>query len=142
MMNLTYPGGTLVQEEISGAGDDDIDLSPGAGKRWDFVLGRVQLEAAAEAGTRVIRLQVYDSSNNLLVEYPSSPDITVVDVSLTRTLNLSKNVDIPTSAGVWDYHEGIGELLLQDGMYLRITIANGLAADTVSGYILFREFGL
>jgi hypothetical protein len=137
-MALTYPGGTLVKEEISGAGNTNIDLSPGSRKRWDFILGRIQLEAVG-AATRTIRLRVYDESDNLLVEYPSSPDITD---GQTRTLNLTKNVDIPTSAGVWDYHEGIGELLLDSGMYLRISAANGLAADTITGYILFREFGL
>jgi hypothetical protein len=142
-MNYTYSaknseaGGTLVFEEISGAGNTNIDLSPGS-VRWNFVLGRVQLEAVGVA-TRTIRLRVYDESDNFLVEYPSSPDITN---GQTRSLNLTTNVTIPTSAGVWDWHEGIGELVLEGGMYLRISAANGLAADTISGYILFREFGI
>jgi len=138
MMTLTYPGGTLISEEVSGAGNVNIDLSPGSRKRWEFILGRVQLEAVGVA-TRTIRIRLYDASANLLVEYPSSPDITD---GQTRSLNLTTNVNIPTSAGVWDYHEGIGQLILDSGMYLRISVANGLAGDTITGYILFREFGL
>ena len=105
------------------AGNADLDLEPPAYKRWRFVLGTLEL-AAVGAANRAITLKLYNQDSDLVCFYPSSPDITA---GQTRRLNITSALNWTQTAimGVWDYHIGIGEMILDSGWFLRIATLNG-----------------
>ena len=134
---FTFPAGKLVSKEVDKAGNENLDLTPPNYKRWKFVLGTLELEAIGVAN-RVITLTLYDSDSNLVCFYPSSPDITA---GQTRRLNVTTSLNWSQTAimGVWNYHIGIGEMILDPGWFLRISTLNGLAGDTLTGQMVFLE---
>ena len=136
-LGFLFPGGKLVSKEVNKAGNQDLDLEPPAYKRWKFVVGTLQLVASGVAN-RTITLNLYDSNSDLVCYYPSSPDITN---GQTRRLNITTALNWTQTAimGVWDYHIGIGDMILDSGWFLRVSTLNGLAGDTLTGQMVFLE---
>ena len=139
-MSLTFPGGELIDEEITAtAGDEDAYITIGNRKRARLIFGHITLVANGTVANRVIRLSVDDGAD-LLTRFLYSPSITA---GQTKTANYN---DAEESEGAWsghNYNLKLGSnVILDAGDRLRIEIDGGVAGDSYSGVFRFLQFGL
>lgn len=138
---VTAPGGTLKTLTISAtAGNVVTNLSPGAGKRWVLMYGRLTLVADANAANRVITAQITDDTN-ILLNLTKSIAITASqthDASFARRIGVISSSAIGTAKGDESHHE-LPEGPIEGSDQFRITITAGLAGDSYSGFFRVLE---
>jgi hypothetical protein len=144
-MNYTYrnknsdAGGSLETQTIGAtAGNDIFNATPGTGKRWVLLYGKIILVAVG-AGNRAIRVQLTDGTD-VLVEYYQTGNITA---GQTKVLNLAGwGMNPGNLTGVNDFIQGIGKAILEGDDQFRIVVGGGIAADSYSGYLRVLEYSI
>jgi len=141
---LSYPGGQLKTVTIAAtAGNVVTGLSPGTRKRWKVLYGIFTLACDATVANRKVQFDVTDGTNRILY-LGESPTFTA---SQTKTGIMAQREDSGTSFTVSDVIAA-GELWIPDDLIIegddefQITISNGLAGDSYSGFIRVLELGL
>jgi len=137
MFAWTFLGGRRVIKTISAtAGNVVTDLSPGDGKRWLVLFGRITLTTDATVANRKISYYLRDGSGdtNFLGASNAIPE------NSTGVFNLHQHYEKSSNVGEGgEDHIGVGLILLEDSDQLRITISNGQAGDSYSGKIVVLE---
>ena len=136
---LAYPGGQLKTITIAAtAGNVVMNKSPGAKKRWIVLLGAITIITDGTVANRKLRISLTDGSN-VLTNFPQSPDI---PASTTAIQNYNEARESEGSWGGVDTVCSLGSPILGDSDQLRLTLANGVAGDSYSGYFRVLELGI
>ena len=140
MMSLVFPGGEIIDEEISAtAGDQDAYITIGNRKRARLIFGHITLTCDGTVANRVIRLSV-DDGVDLLTRFLYSPSITA---SQTKTVNYNDAQESEGSFSGHNYNLSLGpNVILDAGDRIKIEIDGGVAGDSYSGVFRFLQFGL
>lgn len=136
-LQFIFFGGKLVTKTIvATAGNVVTNLSPPDGRRWIVLFGRLTIVCDANAANRQFALALTDGTN-VLFNYPSSP---VMTANETKSLGL---ISDHTTWGTFTEKDkailGIGKVVIEKDDQLRITIDNGLAGDSYSGFVRVLE---
>ena len=137
MFAWIFPAGRLIVKTISNtAGNVITNLSPGSGKRWLILRGRLYLTTDSTTADRRIRLVVTDGTN--VVERLGASDI--IAASSSDYLSFGEVRTKSTDAVYGDTsYLGIEPILLEGNHQLRIIIDSGQAGDTYNGYVVLLE---
>lgn len=133
-----FPGGKRVNKAIPAtAGNVVRNMSPGSGKRWLIFRGIITFVADATVANRYIILETTDGTTvtNKLGRYT-----TAVTASQTRKkdfgeVRIANAADFGNAAG----YIGHNPIILEGSDQLRITITDGQAGDSYSGYLVILE---
>ena len=141
---IFHPGGKRVQYTITAtAGNVVTNISPATGKRWLGLRGILTLTTDATVANRTIVLQITDGTNLIeCVGYSA-----VIAASLVGSLSFGEVVHAggkaAAIAGIFtdniNSYLGIRPILIEGADQLRITIINGKAGDSYSGYLVVLE---
>ena len=139
---LTEPHGELKTITIAAtAGNVTTNKTPGTTKRWRVLYGRITLVNDATAANRNILPSVTDGTN-VLCTFLGSKNITA---GQTSDMSISPLHSLASSSGGGTVlqdgtHGDIPEPLIIEGSdQFRISINNGVAGDSYSGYIRVLE---
>ena len=135
----TFPGGRrVIKEIVATAGDVVVNLSPGAGKRWIVLFGRVTLVADGNAANRLITFTTTDGTNTTSdIGYNS----TAITASQTKSVTITSKSMTGQGAGLTDLAIlGLPIPCILEGLdQLHIAIAAGVAGDSYTGWIVVLE---
>jgi len=139
-LNWIFLGGKLRILSISAtAGNSSATLSPGSGKRWIILYGRIELSTSADTGDRYIFVEIDDGSNSLLKLPRNSGAITA---SQTKSLEIApygfclNTGNQAPSVG----HVGLAlPLIIEGSMRLKVSISGGFAEDSFTGKFVVLE---
>lgn len=144
-LQFIFPGGKLKTETIAAtAGNVATSLRPPNNRRWLVLYGRITLVADANAANRQVQIHLTDGTN-ILAKYPSSASITANE---TKNVSFMQQVSEggPIATTELDKNViGIGPVLLEGDIVaanadrLVITIGNGLAGDSYTGFVRVLE---
>jgi len=132
-------GGTRAIETIAAtAGNVVTNLTPGIGIRWIVIRGKIVLVTDATVVNRLIETHITDGTNVItkLLRTANIP------ASLTRSLfyNTTQNASGGAIAETGAVHLVMNnQLVLEGDDQFRITITNGVAGDSYSGYLVVLE---
>ncbi len=146
-LSLTFPGGQLKTVAIGAtAGNSDIDFSPGSLKRWRVLYGAISLTTDGTVANRTFRVKVYPEFTYTFNVGTSSENIPASTTgSLTFGGLFSANNRNFTNGGFSGYPAFFAldpeSMILEGSDVLRISIINGVAGDSFSGFIRVLEFG-
>lgn len=135
-----FPGGALKTVTIAAtAGNVVTNKTPGAGKRWLVLHGKIILVTNITVANRYIELHITDGTNIL----HSLGQHGAVTASLTSRLGFGPAKYILSIAAAYDHgYIGFDPLMIEDDDQLRIVITNGVAGDSYSGYIRVLEISI
>jgi hypothetical protein len=137
VLALTFPGGKRATQTIAAtAGNVTINLSPGTGKRWLVLRGRIGLTTDATVANRYLVIHTTDGTN--LTE--SLASTAAVVASQTEYISLGEALVTKSGAlGGDNYYIGMMPVLLEGADQLRITVTAGVVGDSYSGYFVVLE---
>jgi len=141
-INWTFQGGKRVIKTIAAtAGDAVANLSPGTGKRWLVLRGRLTLVADANAANRYVNLRLTDGTN--VVEGIGQLSTAIV-ANETKILDFGEVRFMSGAAIAYDSlgYLGFNPILLEGADQFRIEIVGGLAGDSYSGYVVVLEIDI
>jgi len=134
-----FPGGKRVVKAIPAtAGNVITNLSPGAGKRWLILREIITLVNDATVANRAIEVVFTDGTN--ITERLCSTNSVLA--SETKILSLGEARIVQATSLSQDgthMYVGINPILLDSNDQLRITIKNGVAGDSYSGFLVVLE---
>jgi len=133
-----FPGGKRVVKTIAAtAGNVATNLSPGTGKRWLLLFGRVTLVNDSTVATRYLTFATTDGTN-LTQRFPILNLGQAKD--LTYFYSLHQHLSHIGGSGIENLHLGIGtHIILEGADQLRISVTSGVAGDSYSGSIVVLE---
>ena len=139
-MALTFPGGNLLTVTIAAtAGNVITDKTPGTGKRWVILYGRIVLVADGNTANRILTVRFVDSVPNTLTQWPA---MTTATAGQTKSMSFN-GVRIDQGLQAFDNdHLTINQNHIIEGSDLmRVGVTEGLVGDSYSGFIRVMEFG-
>lgn len=132
-----YPGGKRLQHTIPAtAGNVIYNASPGTGKRWVVLRGIITLVTDATVVDRRVNLSITDGTNVIERLGFTTAAITA---SLTYTHCIGEVIAVSGWTLANNAYIGIQGLILEGPDQLRITVQNGVAGDSYSGYLVVLE---
>lgn len=137
-----FQGGRRVTKTIPAtAGNVAYNLSPGAGKRFILLRGRLGLVADVTVANRKFYLQLTDGTN---ITARFLNNTTAITASQSKGISLLEEVShIGGEVGIGDLAAiGIGRQILEGADQLKIGVDGGVAGDSFSGYIVVLEIDL
>lgn len=121
------------------AGDVITDLTPGAGKRWLILYGKITLINEASAGNRNIYFLFTDAANNVLMTSLASANIAISATSSLH-IGISNAAGITGAISLAGTYIALGSNAYVDGTNkIRVVISSGVAGDSYSGRIKVLE---
>lgn len=144
VLALTFKGGKRLQNTIAAtAGNIITNLSPATGKRWLVLRGKITIVNDATVADRVIAIEITDGT--VLTE--SIGYSAAIQASETGKLDFgeARNIGGNDASVLGDLlgnvrsYIGIDPILIEEADQFRITIVNGVAGDSYSGYVVVRE---
>jgi len=135
------PGGRKRTIAIAATGGDvTTNLSPGTGKRWVVLYGKIILVADANAANRYPAWFITDGTTVIL-------DLGKKNTAVTAGLTKSMGISTRESEGAEDVTASLDSemmlpepTILEGADQLRITILAGLAGDSYSGNVVVMEY--
>ena len=139
MMTLTFPGGTLKTITIAAtAGNVVTNKTPGTGKRWVILYGRIVFVADGTAANRILTMRLTDGTN-VLTQLPA---MTTTTAGQTKSMSLNgARIDQGLQALDNDHLTINKNHVLEGADQIRIAVIDGQAGDSYSGFIRVLEFG-
>jgi hypothetical protein len=139
---LTYPGGKLLNLAVAAtAGNVATNKSPGAGKRWVILYGRITIVCDGNAADRAVIFAKKNAAGTQLD--PGAHNATNYTAGQTRTIAFDnsfigdeKDNDLFSNSVVT--FGGI----VEGTDNLNITVSGGLAGDSYSGNMRVLELGI
>lgn len=138
---FTFPGGELKTITFAAtAGNVVTNKTPGAGVRWIVLYGRFTLVADANAANRYLNAQLTDGTNVLCTLIGLNAAITA---GQTKSVSYQKGIAAAKGdAGTDHGHICIGDVILEGADQFRMTITDGQAGDSYSGYLRVLEMNM
>ena len=131
------PYGRRVHKTIGAtAGNITTNLSPGVGKRWKVLNGRISLVTDGTAVDRGIHITLTDGTNTT-TRFPVSP---AIPASTSANLSLLHNYAVGGGATSIEYHIAVGDIWVEGTDQFRVRIADGVAGDSYSGRFVVMEY--
>ena len=138
-LDFTFPGGRKVSKTIPAtAGNVVYNLSPGLGKRWIIVRGIITITTDVTVADRYTALSVTDGTR-VISDYGYKTAPQAASGASSAYLNQSKRLSSWTEVGGTVDLSGV---ILEGNDQLRITINNGVAGDSYSGFVEVMEIDL
>jgi hypothetical protein len=137
---FTFPAGRIATFVVGATpGNIVFELAPPAGKRWQFLRGRLQVVCDATVADRLLRLAVYSNYSAVHLGPIFYGDIAVA--LATRSIAFKQWW---TGAGNFaeseDTRHFIGnDVLLDEDHFIRLWVSNGVVGDLYSGILEFLE---
>lgn len=138
----TFKGGRPRHATLAAtAGNVVANLSPGVGKRWLILNGRVLLVADGNAANRYIILRLTDGTTITRAMVRSA----AVTLGQTRGLSFADNISPDTASSLVDDNAvdigqvGLGTMILEGADQFRIVVNGGLAGDSYTAIITVLE---
>lgn len=134
-LQLVFQGGNRIVETISTtAGNVVTNLSPGAGKKWIVLFGRITLTTNGTVVNRYLEIRYTDGTNitNMVAQG------NVQTAGLTNNYSFGTRV-INTDHGDNDYMLLNNLPLFEGADQFRIAVMNGVAGDNYSGFVVILE---
>lgn len=140
-LQLIFLGGKYNLETIAAtAGNIVTNLSPGPDKRWLVLYGTLVIDTDGTAANRSFLLQITDGTNVIHTlcygATITANQIGYLDMGPTR---LQHGVVAGINLGNVNDYVGADPFIVEGNDQLRITVNNGVAGDSYSGYVLVLE---
>jgi len=139
-LSLNYPGGRLKTVIIaSTAGNVITNKTPGLGKRWIILYGRIRLANDATVVDRFVFMSLTDGTNILTL----TPASTAITASQTKAISYNTSVEGINEQASDGVHLAIGKGYIIEGIdQMRFEASNGVVGDSYSGYMRVLELGI
>lgn len=133
---FTFPAGKRVTKVIAAtAGNVVTNLTPGPGKRWLVLRGRITVVPDGTVLDRYLDFAVTDGTN-VTEGLGSSP---AIPATITHILSHGEGrVTVGAALGDNSYI-GHDPVLVEGADQFRITLRSGVAGDSYSGYVVVME---
>lgn len=133
-----FQGGRRVTKIISStAGNVNTLLSPGTGKRWLVLRGKITINTDATVANRYIHLRTTDGTNE--TEMIGRGNAVAASASQNLNFGEARNIQNATYGSGGDQYIGLQPVLLEGDDELKITVVSGQAGDNYSGYVVVLE---
>lgn len=140
MTEFMFQGGRKLRNiVVTTAGNVATTLTPGAGKRWLLLYGRLSLSTDATVANRNLRIQIRTSAGSVLYRFPNG---VVTPAGGATALGLIGNPYFDNAVRWEDATISVQGIIIDQTDQLYIDVNNGVAGDGYGGSIIVLEINV